>query len=74
MERKAKTDHMLGEIVEFINEHLVDINTGRPVSHEMVRNLLKQINFKVMINKSVKASALHAIGILANKFENLQRT
>ena len=45
MERKAKSDHVLGEIVEFINEHLIDINTGRPVSHEMVRNLLKQINF-----------------------------
>jgi len=74
MERKAKTDHMLGEIVEFINEHLIDINTGRPVSHEMVRNLLKQINFKIMTSKSVKASAMHAISILINKFDNLQRT
>lgn len=74
MERKAKTDHMLGEIVEFINEHLVDINTGKLISHEMLRNLLKQINFKVMSNKSVKASALHAISILVAKFDNLQRT
>lgn len=74
MERKAKTDHVLGEIVENINENLIDKNSGTYVSHEMIRNLLRQVNFKVLSSKSVKASTLHAINILVNKFENLQRT
>jgi len=57
-ERKAKNDHLLGDIVEYINEHIIDTNTKTPVSHEMVRNLLKQVNFRVMPNKNVKASSL----------------
>lgn len=64
IERKAKSEQYLCEVVEFITTHLLDTHTGSPVAPDTVKTLLKQVNFKVMVNKNLHTSALFAISML----------